>query len=91
MVLPMRKSIWFSPLNADLPCEKRNYLERDLYIMPSLSALIAGFFDYLTGHLALTAYLLAVTDERNIWRRLKKLPLLLLSPLIITLLSVGRY
>lgn len=59
--------------------------------MPSLSALIARFFDYLTGHLALTAYLLAVTDERNIWRRLKKLPLLLLSPLIITLLSVGRY
>lgn len=91
MVLPMQKSIWFSPLNADLPYEKRNYLERDLYIMPSLSVLIAGFFDYLTGHLALTTYLLAVTEERNIWRRLKKLPLLLLSPLIITLLSVGRY
>lgn len=59
--------------------------------MPSLNDLLAGFLDSLTGHLALAVYLLAVTDERAVWRRLKKLPLLLLSPLIAILLSVGLY
>lgn len=47
--------------------------------------------DTLTGHLALTAYLLAVTDERVVWQRLKKLPPLLLSSLIALLLSVGLH
>ena len=60
-------------------------------IMSSLYDLLASFLDTLTGHLALTAYLLAVTDERAIWRRLKKLPALLLSPAIAILLSVGLY
>ncbi len=59
--------------------------------MPSLSDFIAGFLDNLTGHLALTAYLLAVTDEQAVWGRLKKLPPLFLSPLIAVLLSVGLY
>lgn len=57
--------------------------------MPSFSELFAAFLDTLTGHLALAAYLMAVTDERAVWRRLKKLPPLLLSPLIAVLLSVG--
>ena len=57
--------------------------------MYSLSSLLAGFLDPLAGHLALTAYLLAVTDERAVWRRLRKLPPLLLSPIIAILLSVG--
>ncbi len=37
------------------------------------------------------SYLLAVTDEQNIWKKLKKLPLLLLLPLIAILISVGLY
>ena len=52
-----------------------------------LRDLLAGFLDTLTGHLALTVYLMAVTDERAVWRRLRKLPLLLLSPLIVTLFA----
>lgn len=59
--------------------------------MPSFNDLLAVFLDSLTAHLALTAYLLAVTDERAVWKRLKRLPLLLLSPLIATLLSFGLY
>ena len=59
--------------------------------MFSLYDLLASFLDTLTGHLALTAYLLAVTDERAVWRRLKKLPVLLLSPTIAILLSIGLY
>lgn len=59
--------------------------------MPSLSDFLVGFLDTLTGHLALAVYLLAVTGERAVWRRLKKLPLLFLSPLISILLSVGMY
>lgn len=57
--------------------------------MSLLSDYLAGCLDLLTGYLALTIYVLAVTDEREIWRRLKKLPLLLLSPLIAVLLSAG--
>lgn len=60
--------------------------------MPSLSEFFLDtFWDTLTGHLVLAIYLLAVMDERAVWRRLKKLPLLLPSPLIATLLSVGLY
>ena len=59
--------------------------------MPSFNDLLAVFSDSLTAHLALTAYLLAVTDERAVWKRLKRLPLLFLSPLIATLLSIGLY
>ena len=50
--------------------------------MRLLSELLIGYLDSLTGHLALAAYLMAVTDERAVWRRLKKLPPLFLSPLI---------
>ncbi len=59
--------------------------------MFSLSNFLVGFLDTLTGHLALTVFLLAVTDERAVKRRLKKLPLLLLSPLIAVLFSAGLY
>ena len=59
--------------------------------MSSLYEILASFLDTLTGHLALTAYLLAVTDEHAVWRRLKKLPALLLSPAIAILLSMGLY
>lgn len=59
--------------------------------MLSLSDFLGSFLDTLTGHLALTVYLLAVTDERAVWKRLKKLPLLLPSPLISILLSAGLH
>ena len=60
-------------------------------IMRLLSELLIGYLDSLTGHLALAAYLMAVTDERAVWGRLKKLPPLLLSPLVGVLLSMGMY
>ena len=59
--------------------------------MPSLHELSFGFLDTLAAHLGLVAYLLAVTDERAVWRRLKKLPPLLLSPLTAMLLLIGLY
>ena len=59
--------------------------------MPTLNDLLFTFLDCLIGHLALTACLLAVTDERAVWRRLKKMPLLLLSPLAAMLLSALLY
>ena len=61
------------------------------YLMPFLNNFLSAFLDTLTGHLALAAYLLAVTGERAVWKRLKKLPLLLLSPLIAALLAVWLY
>lgn len=61
------------------------------YLMPFLNNFLSAFLDTLTGHLALAAYLLAVTGERAVWKRLKKLPLLLLSPLIAALLAVLLY
>ena len=57
--------------------------------MAYLYDLLASFLDTLTGHLALVAYLLAVTDERAVWRRLKKLPARLLSPIAAVLLAVA--
>lgn len=59
--------------------------------MLSLSDFLDSFLDTLTGHLALTVYLLAVTEERAVWRRLKKMPLLLPSPLIAILLSAALH
>ena len=60
--------------------------------MPLLSDLLDNFWDTLAGHLVLAAFLLAVTDEHAVWRRLKKLPLLLLpAPFIAVLLSAGLY
>ena len=59
--------------------------------MPLLSDLLDNFWDTLMGHLVLVAFLLAVTDEHAVWRRLKKLPLLLPAPFIAVLLSVGLY
>lgn len=50
-----------------------------------------GFLDTLTGHLIWAAYLLAVTDEQAVWKKLKKLPALLASPLIAILMSFGVY
>ncbi|MDE6816689.1 MAG: GHKL domain-containing protein [Lachnospiraceae bacterium] len=57
--------------------------------MPSFLYYFIGFMDSVTGHLMFVSYLLAVTDEQAIWNRLKKLPPLLLSPLIAILLSLG--
>lgn len=59
--------------------------------MLTIPAVWISFLDSLIGHLILVAYLLAVTDEQALWRRLKKLPALLLSPLAATLGSLGMY
>ena len=50
--------------------------------MPTLvMLLITGYVDSTLAHAVVAAHLFAVLDERS-WRRLKKLPALLLSPLI---------
>lgn len=59
--------------------------------MSLLNDFMSGFLDNLAGHLALTVFMLAVTDERSVWRRLKKLPLLLLSPLVAAVLATLLY
>ncbi len=48
-----------------------------------------GFLDSLIAHLVLVFYLLAVLDERFIWKQLKKLLVLLLSPFIAAAIPVG--
>lgn len=50
----------------------------------------AVFADFLVGHAALALYLFVIMDVRG-WRMLKKLPSLLFSPLLATLLGVGLY
>jgi len=50
----------------------------------------AMFADFLVGHAALALYLFVIMDVRG-WRMLKKLPALLLSPLLATLLGTGLY
>lgn len=59
--------------------------------MMSFQDFVLSFLDSLTGHLMLVSYLLAVTDEQAIWKRLKKLPPLILSHLIASLISIGLY
>ena len=56
-----------------------------------LPLLLITFLDSLVGHLILVSYLLAATDEQAVWKRLRKLPPLLLSPLIASLSSFGMY
>ncbi len=55
--------------------------------MPTLVMLLIGYVDSTLAHAVVAAYLFAVLDERN-WRRLKKLPALLLSPLVNNLLNI---
>ena len=57
----------------------------------SFSNLFVGYLDYLTGNFALGIYLLAVTDERAVLRRLKKFLPLFLFPIIEILLVIGMY
>lgn len=59
--------------------------------MPPFQFYLMGFLDTLTGHLMLVSYLLAVTDEHAVWKKLKKLPPLLVSSLLASLLSLGLY
>ena len=55
--------------------------------MPTLMMLLIGYVDSTLAHAVVAAYLFAVLDERS-WRRLKKLPVLLLSPLVNNLLNI---
>ncbi len=58
--------------------------------MFTLEDYFAVFADFLGGHAALALYLFVIMDVRG-WQMLKKLPALLLSPLLATLLGVGLY
>lgn len=57
--------------------------------MPLLQYFLSGFLDSLIAHLVLVFYLLAVTDEQSIWKQLKKLPILLVSPLTAAMIVTG--
>ena len=59
--------------------------------MPLLQSILLTFLDTLTGHLILVSYLLAVTDEQTIRNKLKKLPLLLVSPVVATVMAFWLY
>lgn len=59
--------------------------------MLSFQNYLLTFLDYLIGHLILASYLLAITDEQAVWKRMKKLPLLLLSPLVASLIAIQLY
>ena len=58
--------------------------------MFTLEDYLTSFTGSLIGHAALAVYLFVIMDVRG-WRTLKKLPLLLLSPLTATLLAAGLY
>lgn len=58
--------------------------------MFTLEDCLTQFTDFLVAHAALAAYLFVIMDVRG-WRMLKKLPVLLLSPLSATLLAAGLY
>lgn len=59
--------------------------------MPLLKSILLTILDTLTGHLIWVSYLLAVTDEQAIWNKLKKLPLLLASPVVATVMAFWLY
>lgn len=58
--------------------------------MFTLEACLTSFTDSLIAHAVLAVYLFVIMDVRE-WRMLKKLPALLLSPLLITILKAGLY
>lgn len=58
--------------------------------MFTLEDYLTSFTGSLIAHAALAVYLFVIMDVRG-WRMLKKLPLLLLSPLTATLLAAGLY
>lgn len=58
--------------------------------MFTLEDYLTSFTGSLIGHAALAVCLFVIMDMRG-WRMLKKLPLLLLSPLLATLLAAGLY
>lgn len=58
--------------------------------MLTLEDYLTAFIGSLTAHAALAVYLFVMMDVRG-WRILKKLPVLLLSPLAASLLQVGLY
>lgn len=59
--------------------------------MQFIQDFLLTFMDTLAGHLLLVIYLFAVTDEQAVWKRMKKLPPLLLSPFCATLLAAAIY
>jgi len=57
--------------------------------MLSLKDILLTFIDTLTGHIVLALFLFVITDGLNVLNRLKKLPPMVLSTLIATLISLG--
>lgn len=58
--------------------------------MPIQVMVLSACLDSTLAHAVLAAYLFAVLDERS-WRRVKKLPALLPSPLVVSTLNVLLY
>ena len=60
--------------------------------MPSsFQELFFLFLDALTGHIILAVFLFTMMDERMEWKRLKKVPLLLILSLAATITGIGLF
>lgn len=61
---------------------------KEVDAVPALKIFINMFADSLNGHAAFAVYLFVIMDERG-QNRLKKLPVLLLSPLAVSLIATA--
>ncbi len=58
--------------------------------MPTLADYLFAYIDTTLGHTMLVVYLFIVLEERG-WRRVKKLPMLFLSPLTVASINIFLY
>ena len=58
--------------------------------MPTLADYLFAYIDTTLGHTMLVVYLFVVLEERG-WRRVKKLPMLFLSPLTVASVNIFLY
>ena len=58
--------------------------------MPTLADYLFAYIDTTLGHAMLVVYLFVVLEERG-WRRVKKLPMLFLSPLTVASVNIFLY
>lgn len=59
--------------------------------MRLLEDFLLTFLDALAGHMMLAAYLFSMMEGRSIRKYLRKLPFLTISPLLISIISIGVY
>lgn len=77
------------PWTKSPPCDMIPH-RRGVITVFTLEDYLTAFIGSLTAHAALATYLFVIMNVQG-WRMLKKLSLLLLSPLTATLLAAGLY